>query len=78
MAAIRLLLAVVPAVLAVWCAPLADADDPGCAFTHTCSWSPRYDGPMPNVSNVPGTYGGWTTNRVVCSPVTLQCQQVVP
>lgn len=58
---------------------VAHADDhPSCNFTHTCSWSPRYNGPAPDVGNTPGTYGGWTTNRVECSPVTLQCYQVTP
>ena len=42
-----------------------------------CYGPPQWNGPGLNTSNIPGTYGGWTTNQIQCSPVTYQCWQVV-
>lgn len=55
----------------------AHADPFGCDFTHTCSYDPSYNGPLMPTWDVPGTYGGWTTNPVVCDPVAYTCRQVV-
>lgn len=58
-------------------APTAKADPIDCDFTHTCSYDPPFNGPMPNTWDVPGTYGGWTTLPLICDPITGACRQYV-
>ncbi len=62
--------------LALLAAPTATADQP-CAAFNVCQYQPSYNGPLQPTWNTPGTYGGWTTNQVLCDPVTYQCRQVV-
>ncbi|SIL63722.1 Uncharacterised protein [Mycobacteroides abscessus subsp. abscessus] len=50
---------------------------PDCARFDVCKYQPGYNGPLMPTWNTPGTYGGWTTNPVLCDPVTYQCRQVV-
>lgn len=73
---VHIALAIVTVALgALAWAPTAQADPIGCDFTHTCSYYPPYNGPMPDTWNVPGTYGGWTTLPLICDPITRACQQ---
>lgn len=62
--------------LALLAAPTATADPP-CAAFNVCQYQPSYNGPLQPTWNTPGTYGGWTSNQVLCDPVTYQCRQVV-
>ncbi|PQM48066.1 hypothetical protein C1Y40_01701 [Mycobacterium talmoniae] len=59
-------------------APVAQAA-PRCLFEGdwNCEGTPPYNGPGLNTWDVPGTYGGWTTNPLQCDPITGQCRQVV-
>ncbi|MEZ0366126.1 hypothetical protein ACAG26_20835 [Mycobacterium sp. pUA109] len=70
------LAAVIAAVILAPASP-AHADDPLCDFSHTCSYDPPYNGPLMPTWDVPGTYGGWTTNPVICNPVSYSCRQFV-
>lgn len=69
----------VAAVAGVLAAPAAQAEPP-CAAYDTCKYmpNPNYDGPLMDTWNVPGTYGGWTTNPLICDPITRECRQAVP
>lgn len=52
---------------------------PRCLFEGdwNCEGSPPYHGPLMPTWDVPGTYGGWTTNPVQCDVITRQCRQVI-
>jgi hypothetical protein len=61
--------------------PAANAE-PRCLFQGDwdCSGPPRYNGPLQNTWDVPGTYGGWTQLPLICpGGADLQpCRQYVP
>lgn len=65
------------AALGTITAPTGHADPP-CARFNICQYQPGYNGPQLDTWNVPGTYGGWTTNPLLCDPITRQCRQTVP
>lgn len=72
-----LILAAAAAVAAsIAAVPAANADPNGCDFAHTCSYDPRWSGPLLSTWDTPGTYGGWTTLPEFCNPITYQCQQI--
>jgi hypothetical protein len=62
-------------------APAAHAE-PRCLFQGDwdCSGPPKYNGPLQNTWDVPGTYGGWTQLPLLCpGGADLQpCRQYVP
>ena len=72
-----LILAPLGAALGLGAAPAHADDDPLCDFSHTCSYDPPYNGPLMPTWDVPGSYGGWTTNPVICEPVAYTCRQYV-
>lgn len=57
--------------------PTAHAD-PMCNFSHDCGWGEPFNGQQQQEQDTPGTYGGWTTNHVLCDPYTGACRVVVP
>lgn len=67
-------------ILAVIDAPAAHADDsnPMCNFSHTCSWSHQYNGPLMPTWELPGGYGFPGGPPVQCNPSTYQCYPVAP
>jgi hypothetical protein len=52
--------------------------DPMCNFSHDCGWGEPFSGQQQPVWDTPGTYGGVTSNPVLCDPYTGACRVVVP
>jgi hypothetical protein len=57
-------------------APATHADSIGCDFTHSCSYDPRWNGPLLPTWDTPGSNNGWTTLPQLCDPISYQCRQV--
>jgi hypothetical protein len=80
----RALLAAVATALTfgVIASPPAAKAEPRCLFQGDwdCSGPPRYNGPLQNTWDVPGTYGGWTQLPLLCpgGADLRPCQQYVP
>ncbi|ORV96215.1 hypothetical protein [Mycobacterium kyorinense] len=78
MRTVILLAAAAATALSIAAAPATHAA-PRCLFQGdwNCEGPPQWNGPGLNTWDVPGTYGGWTTNPLICDPITYRCQQYV-
>lgn len=67
------------AAMSITVAPAAEAA-PRCLFVGdwNCEGPPQYNGPLLPTWNVPGTYGGWTNDPVLCDPIAQTCRIMVP
>lgn len=56
-------------------APARADNDPSCNFTHTCSWSPHWNGQLQPTWEVPPYT--WPNNQLQCNPTDYSCYPAI-